>query len=283
MTYPGSWGILWLCCTAGSAVMSAQPQPERPTPAELAATLLASLDLTTKGESELVAAAYRAGVARERAEGQQVELPPRLREVLEGRFRTLVDAHVTRLRKQGENRSIRMTGRLLTDLFISPGLRGQPEVTGLLEVRNQDARSIVWTGTRMRIIDSGVVLLKVRSVDGGTGLSLTPLFSPRGISSEVEKLTRLAAGLAGGTTHLEHLEGASFLYGLIRGVLAYAHPTLAPRERELRTIVADRSSVPGRFYIFLRPGTQFEVLPIYDPESCELSISSAHLPRPGPS
>jgi len=262
--------------------MSAQPQPERPSPAELVDSLLASVDLTAKGESELVAAAYRAGMARERAEGPQVNLPAHRREVLEGRFRILVDEHVAWLRKQGENRNIRMTGRLLTDLEISAGPRGQPEVTGLLEVRNQDARSIVWTGTRMRIIDAGVVLLKVRSVEGGTGLRLTPLFSPRGISSEVENLTRLAAGLAGGTTRLEHFEGASFLYGLIRGVLAYAHPTLAPRERELRTIVADRTAVPGRFYIFLRPGTQFEVLPIYDPESCELSISSAHLPRPGP-
>ena len=263
--------------------MEPAPQPERPTPAEAAAALLASIDFRSpaskmKSESEIVTAAYRQKAERDLAHLEPVELAPRAAASFRERFAGLVDEWLVEAANDECNRGVDLCARLITELSVRPGAHGLPEVHGLVEIRARNGQSVAWVKPRLVPLEDGVVMMRVRSRERLTDLNRVALISPRGFSSEVEKLRTIAAAAAASPEKRPEFE-QSFLYALIRSSLAERHGFAGSWQRDLKRVIVQGTAEEPRFTLFFTPRVQFDVRIRYDPDICRIAIESRGIAR----
>ncbi|MFM1847688.1 MAG: hypothetical protein RL417_1162 [Pseudomonadota bacterium] len=254
--------------------MNPRHPEDRPTPAEHAELLLASLELSTDVEVDIIRDSFRRRAAHALAHDGPIEISEKARARREYRFREHVDEHLQALRGFAENGPFDIAARFISDISFRLGDSETPDVLGIIEVRDRNGRSVVPTETRLFPIERGVAMVEGRSFHQGNGFEVKPLLSPRAYAAELEKLRSLAAAVSDDGRALEQLEQTSLLYHLIRTALVERHGISASWYRDVGFIAPigfpDRPGVS----VILSPNSQFIARPVYEESSCRISIET---------
>jgi len=254
--------------------MSLEPSDKRPTASERAEDLLASLDLSSEFESDLLRESFRRRAAHAVSHEGPIEMTEKARARREFRFTELVDGHLAALREFGDNKDVEIGGRFISDISYRVGSSETPDVVGLIELRARDGRSVIATETRLFPIDGGAAVNEGRSFHYGNGFDLRPLLAPRAFAAELEKLRSLAEQVRSDGSGLDALEQTSLLYHLIRGALANRHGLAASWYRDVGFIAPIGFPDNPGVSLTMSPDGQFIARPRLDPHSFRIEIET---------